>query len=162
RAEFVADLLHTGPNQGTAGRRTVVRAALTLARGPDAARAAINPGTSIFLKPAWELISRDAVTSGHGIGKSTLVAWVMLAISFDQALTAVKKTLERHDFAVLDEVDVRKAVKDHVGVDFRPYVGVEHSDCFGTPCGTVRTYPPVSNIVIQDQDQGFVEVSAVD
>lgn len=87
-----------------------------------------------------------------------------LAMSFDQALTATKKTLEEHDFAVLAEANVRQALKQHLGVDFRPYTVLSTCSLKLLRHTCDRPDAPVwlSNIVIQDQGQGFVEVSAVD
>jgi uncharacterized protein (DUF302 family) len=88
-----------------------------------------------------------------------------LAMSFDQAVAATKTTLERQEFAVLAEADVREALKQHLGVDFRRYTVL--STCSlnvlrHTLRDTQDTPVWLSNIVIQDQGQGCVEVSAVD
>jgi uncharacterized protein (DUF302 family) len=42
--------------------------------------------------------------------------------SFEDAVLATKDALKRHGFEVLTEIDMRRAFKRHLGVDFRPYL----------------------------------------
>src|SRR5262249_31647846 len=75
--------------------------------------------------------------------------------------------LKRHDFAILAEVNVREALKQHLDIDFRPYVVVS-ACCLKLLRPSLQAggqnAPPVwlSNVVVQDQGQGYVDISAVD
>jgi uncharacterized protein (DUF302 family) len=89
-----------------------------------------------------------------------------VAMTFPQALAAAKQALKRHDFAILAEVDVREALKQHLAVDFRPYVVVSACSLklLRRTLQADGQKAPVwlSNVVVQDQGQGYVDVSAVD
>jgi uncharacterized protein (DUF302 family) len=85
--------------------------------------------------------------------------------SFDDAVTSAKQALERHDFRVLTEVNMEENFKK-ANLDFRPYLilgacnpqltyrALQAEDKVGTmlPC----------NVVVQRNDDGSVEISAVD
>jgi uncharacterized protein (DUF302 family) len=85
--------------------------------------------------------------------------------SFDDAVTSAKQALERHDFRVLTEVNMEETFKK-ANLDFRPYLilgacnpqltyrALQAEDKVGTmlPC----------NLVVQRNDDGSVEISAVD
>jgi len=87
-------------------------------------------------------------------------------MSFDDAVTSTKKALKRHNYRVLTEIDMKANFKKELNVEFRPYliIGVcnpqlsyralQAEDKLGTmlPC----------NVVLQQQDDGRVEVSAID
>jgi len=87
-------------------------------------------------------------------------------MSFDEALTSVKAALRRHNFRVLAEINMKENFKTGLDIKFRPYVilgacipqltyrALEAEDKIGTllPC----------NIVVQRQQDGKVEISAVD
>jgi uncharacterized protein (DUF302 family) len=86
-------------------------------------------------------------------------------MSFDDAVNCVKQALQRHNFRVLTEINMEENFKK-ANLDFRPYLilgacnpqltyrALQAEDKVGTmlPC----------NIVVQQKDDGNVEVSAVD
>jgi uncharacterized protein (DUF302 family) len=85
--------------------------------------------------------------------------------NFTDALSRVREALQAEGFGVISEIDLAKALKDKIGVDFRPYVilgacnpalaheALQLEDKVGTmlPC----------NVVVQQTPQG-VEVAAID
>jgi len=85
--------------------------------------------------------------------------------SFDDAIGIVTAALKEKGFGVLTTIDVKKTLKEKIGVDFRPYTilgacnpnyahqALQHESKIGTmlPC----------NVVVEAVDGG-VEVSAVD
>jgi uncharacterized protein (DUF302 family) len=89
-----------------------------------------------------------------------------LAVPFDEAVAATVAALQKHGFGVLTEIDVQATLKKKLDVAFRPYrilgacnptmayqaLGIE--DKIGTmlPC----------NVIVQQHEDGKVEVSAVD
>jgi uncharacterized protein (DUF302 family) len=87
-------------------------------------------------------------------------------MSFDDAVASTKETLKRHDFRVVMHIDMRDHFKKSLDVDFRPYTilgacnpslsyrALQVEDKIGTmlPC----------NIVLQQQEDGRIEISAVD
>jgi uncharacterized protein (DUF302 family) len=87
-------------------------------------------------------------------------------MGFDDAVASTKAALKRHDFRVLAEIDMKDNLKKSLNVDFRPYLilgacnpqltyrALQQEDKIGTmlPC----------NIVVQQQEDSRVEVSAVD
>lgn len=86
--------------------------------------------------------------------------------TFDDAIDQVTKALAAEGFGVLTEIDVAATLKKKIDVDFRPYrilgacnPGFAHKallaeDKIGTmlPC----------NVIVQQHDDGKVEVTAVD
>ncbi len=86
-------------------------------------------------------------------------------MSFDDAVNSVKRVLRRHDFRVLTEINMEDNFKK-ANLSFRPYLilgacnpqltyrALQAEDKVGTmlPC----------SIVVQQKDDGNVEVSAVD
>ena len=87
-------------------------------------------------------------------------------MSFDDAVASTKEALKRHSFGVLTQIDMRDILKKRLNVDFRPYLilgaydpqltyrVLRVEDKIGTmlPC----------NIVLQQHEDGRVEISAVD
>ncbi len=85
---------------------------------------------------------------------------------FDDAVASTKESLQRHNLRVLTEIDMKDNFKNALNVDFRPYLilgvwdpqltyrALQAEDKVGTmlPC----------NIVLQQQEGGRVDVSAVD
>lgn len=85
---------------------------------------------------------------------------------FDQAITEVTEALKGEGFGILTEIDVKETLKKKLDVDFRKYKilgacnpGFAHKallaeDHIGTmlPC----------NVIVQEHDNGKVEISAVD
>ncbi|MGA8653998.1 MAG: DUF302 domain-containing protein [Xanthobacteraceae bacterium] len=87
-------------------------------------------------------------------------------MSFDDAVASTKEALKRHNFRVLTEINMKDNLKEGLDVDFRPYLilgvcnpeltyrALEAEDKLGAllPC----------NVIVQRQENGNVEVSAVD
>jgi uncharacterized protein (DUF302 family) len=87
-------------------------------------------------------------------------------MTFDDAVMSTKEALKRHNFRVITEIDMKDNFKKGLNVDFRPYLilgtcnpelsyrALQAEDKIGTmlPC----------NVVVQQQEDGRVEVSAVD
>ncbi len=87
-------------------------------------------------------------------------------VPFDRAIEAVTKALADKGFGVLTTIDVNATLKKKLNVQFRPYTilgacspnfayqALQHEDKIGTmlPC----------NVIVQQRDDGTVEVSAVD
>lgn len=89
-----------------------------------------------------------------------------VALPFDEAVERVKGELKKEGFGVLTEIDVRKTLKDKLGVDFRPYrilgacnapyayQALQAEDKIGTmlPC----------SVIVQELAPGRVEAAAID
>lgn len=89
-----------------------------------------------------------------------------LSLSFDQAISRVVEGLKEEGFGILTEIDVKDTLKKKIGVDFRKYKilgacnpqyayqALQAEDKIGTmlPC----------NVIVQEVEEGAVEVSAVD
>ena len=89
-----------------------------------------------------------------------------LAVDFDKALQRVTDALKVEGFGVLTQIDVKKTMHEKIGVTFRNYMilgacnpklthdALSLEDKIGTmlPC----------NVVVQQRDDGKVEISAVD
>ena len=87
-------------------------------------------------------------------------------MGFDDAIVSTKEALKRHNFRVISEIDMQKTFKKALDVDFRRYLilgacnpqlsyrALQAQDKIETmlPC----------NVVLQQQEDGRVEVSAVD
>jgi len=85
---------------------------------------------------------------------------------FDAAVAATTAALKNHGFGVLTQIDVKDTLHKKIGADFRPYLilgacnpklayqALTLEDKIGTmlPC----------NVVVQQGDDGRVEISAVD
>lgn len=86
--------------------------------------------------------------------------------SFDERVEAVTEALQNEGFGVLSDIDVKATIKKKLDVDFRNYrilgacnpafarEALEVEDKVGTmlPC----------NVIVQQLDNGTVEVAAVD
>jgi len=86
--------------------------------------------------------------------------------SFNEAVAATKEALKRHHFRVLAEIDMKDNLKKGLNVEFRPYL------ILGA-CNPELTYRALKaedklgvllpcNVIVQRQENGNVEVSAVD
>jgi uncharacterized protein (DUF302 family) len=89
-----------------------------------------------------------------------------LDLPFDQALERVTEALKREGFGILTDIDVKATLKSKLGADFRAYRilgacnpplafrALQVEDKIGTmlPC----------NVIVQEDQRGGVEVSAVD
>jgi len=87
-------------------------------------------------------------------------------LPFDAAVDAATESLKRQGFGVLTQIDVRETLRKKLDVAFRPYLilgacnpvmahqALQLEDKIGTmlPC----------NVVVQQRDDGKVEISAVD
>ncbi len=87
-------------------------------------------------------------------------------LSVDEAVARTVEALKAEGFGVLTEIDIKKALKEKIGVDFRDYrilgacnpplayQALQAEDKIGTmlPC----------NVVVQATEDGGCEVSAVD
>ena len=85
---------------------------------------------------------------------------------FDDAVACTKEVLKQHNFRVVSEIDMKDNFKKALNLEFRPYLvlgacnpqltyrALQAEDKIGTmlPC----------TIVVQQHDDGRVEVSAVD
>ena len=86
--------------------------------------------------------------------------------SFDQAIKEATDRLKDEGFGVLTEIDVKETLKKKLDVDFKKYrilgacnpefahQALQHEDKIGTmlPC----------NVIVEEHEDGSVEVSAVD
>jgi len=90
----------------------------------------------------------------------------LVSSDFDETVERTMEVLQENGFGVLTTIDVQATLKAKINEDFRPYVilgacnpGFAHKallaeDKIGTmlPC----------NVIIQQHDDGTIEVSAVD
>lgn len=86
--------------------------------------------------------------------------------TFDQAIDKVTEELKEEGFGVLTEIDVTDTLKKKLDVDFKKYrilgacnpefahLALQHEDKIGTmlPC----------NVIVEEHEDGSVEISAVD
>jgi uncharacterized protein (DUF302 family) len=88
------------------------------------------------------------------------------AMTFEEALGRVATELKKEGFGILTEIDVQETLKKKLNVDFRrykilgacnppfAYQALQAEDKIGLmlPC----------NVIVQEQTEGAVEVSAID
>lgn len=91
---------------------------------------------------------------------------VLTNVTFDEAIEKVTEELKKEGFGVLTEIDVKETLKKKLDVDFKPYrilgacnpgfahKALQSEDKIGVflPC----------NVIVEQQDNGSIEVSAVD
>jgi uncharacterized protein (DUF302 family) len=91
---------------------------------------------------------------------------IMIGKSFDEAIELVTSELKKEGFGVLTEIDVKETLKKKIDVDFKKYTilgacnphfaykALKSEDKIGVflPC----------NVVVEEHDNGEVEVSIVD
>ncbi|TVQ21297.1 MAG: DUF302 domain-containing protein [Leptolyngbya sp. DLM2.Bin15] len=90
----------------------------------------------------------------------------VLPVSFDEAIALVTEALKAEGMGVLTEIDVQGAFKKKLDIDFRQYriLGACHPQVAyqmlqaDDKAGVL--YP--CNVVVQEHDDGRVEVSAID
>jgi len=89
-----------------------------------------------------------------------------LDVTYDEAIVRATEELKKEGFGILTEIDVKEALKKKLDVDFRKYKilgacnpsfaykALQAEDKIGTmlPC----------NVIVQETDDGKVEVSAID
>ncbi len=86
--------------------------------------------------------------------------------SFGDAVLATKDALKRHGFEVIAEIDMRKAFKKNLALDFRPYFVL----CAYDPTLAHRAVQIADemgsalfcNVVVQQKKNGHVDISAAD
>jgi uncharacterized protein (DUF302 family) len=89
-----------------------------------------------------------------------------LDTSFEEAVTQVTEALKKEGMGVLTEIDVQATLKKKIDVDFRKYkiLGACHPviahQMLQTDDKAGVFYP--CNVVVQEHEDGTVEVSAVD
>lgn len=90
----------------------------------------------------------------------------IIKFSFDEAIAAVTEALKKEGFGILTEIDVQVTLKKKLNVDFKgykilgacnphfAYEALKLEDKIGAmlPC----------NVVVQEQADGRIEVSAID
>lgn len=87
-------------------------------------------------------------------------------LTFDQAVDNTTEALKREGFGVLTEIDIKDTLKKKLDVDFRKY------KILGA-CNPSQAYKALTaeehiglmlpcNVIVQEYDNGDVEVSAVD
>jgi uncharacterized protein (DUF302 family) len=90
----------------------------------------------------------------------------VLDTSFEEAITQVTNALKEEGMGVLTEIDVQATLKKKIDVDFRKYkiLGACHPviayQMLQTDDKAGVFYP--CNVVVQEHEDGTVEVSAVD
>lgn len=89
-----------------------------------------------------------------------------LGATFDEAVARTRDALGAEGFGVITEIDVQKTLKTKLGVDFRRYL------ILGA-CNPALAYEALKleanvgamlpcNVVVQEADDGGIEVSAID
>jgi uncharacterized protein (DUF302 family) len=90
----------------------------------------------------------------------------MLEIPFEQAIAQVTAALQREGFGTLTDIDVKATLKKKIDVDFRPYriLGACHPliayQMLQIDDKAAVFYP--CNVVVQEREDGRIEVSAID
>lgn len=86
--------------------------------------------------------------------------------NFDSAIATVTEELKKEGFGVLTEIDVKETLKKKLDVDFRKYkiLGAcnppfAHLALTAEP--NIGTMLPC-NVIVQEHEEGRIEVSAVD
>ena len=89
-----------------------------------------------------------------------------LAVAFDEAVEKVTAELKREGFGVLTDIDVKKTLKEKLGVDFRKYrilgacnPSFAHEALLAED--KIGTMLPCS-VIVQELADGRVEVAAID
>jgi uncharacterized protein (DUF302 family) len=85
---------------------------------------------------------------------------------FDETVERTMEVLQENGFGVLTTIDVQATLKAKINADFRPYVilgacnpGLAHKALLAE--SRIGTMLPC-NVIVQQHDDGTVEVSAVD
>lgn len=87
-------------------------------------------------------------------------------LPFDEAIEKATEALKEKGFGVLTTIDVKATLKKKIDADFRPYTilgacnpGFAHKALLAEP--HIGTMLPC-NVIVQEREDGKVEVSAVD
>lgn len=85
---------------------------------------------------------------------------------FDEAIELVTDELKKEGFGVLSEIDVSQTLKNRIGVDFRKYkilgaCNPQFAHKALTADNQLGVFLPC-NVVVQEHENGSVEVTAVD
>ncbi len=85
--------------------------------------------------------------------------------TFDDVITKVKDELSKEGFGVLTEIDIKNTLKNKLDVEFRKYTilgacNPEYAHNALQAESKVGTMLPC-NVIVQEQEDGTVEVSAV-
>ena len=89
-----------------------------------------------------------------------------IKLPFDEAIEKVTEALKNEGFGILTEIDVQATLKKKLNVDFRPY------KILGA-CNPPFAYEALKlevkigtmlpcNVIVQEQADGIIEVSAID
>ena len=90
----------------------------------------------------------------------------VLNTSFEEAISSVTEELKRNGFGIMSDIDVKKALKEKLNVDFRKYrilgacnppfayraMQIEDKIGLMMPC----------NVIVQELDEGKIEIAAID
>jgi len=89
-----------------------------------------------------------------------------VSLPFEEAIDRTKAVLKENGFGVLTEIDIQSTLKEKIGVDFRKYrilgacnPGYAHKALSSE--GHIGLMLPC-NVVVQEHENGTVEVSAID
>jgi uncharacterized protein (DUF302 family) len=89
-----------------------------------------------------------------------------VSLPFEEAIDRTKAVLKENGFGVLTEIDIQSTLKEKIGVDFRKYrilgacnPGYAHKALSSE--GHIGLMLPC-NVVVQEHENGRVEVSAID
>lgn len=89
-----------------------------------------------------------------------------VSMNFDEAIDRTKAVLKENGFGVLTEIDIQSTLKEKIGADFRKYrilgacnPGYAHKALSSE--GHIGLMLPC-NVVVQEHENGVVEVSAID
>jgi uncharacterized protein (DUF302 family) len=91
---------------------------------------------------------------------------VLKGKGFDEAIELVTAGLKTEGFGILSEIDVSETLKNRIGVDFRKYkilgaCNPHFAHKALTAEDKVGVFLPC-NVVVQEHENGLVEVTAVD
>ena len=86
--------------------------------------------------------------------------------NFEDAIEKVTEELQKEGFGILTEIDIKATLKNKLDVDFRKYIilgacnpSFAHKALLSE--NKIGTMLPC-NVIVQENDEGKVEVSAVD
>ncbi len=97
---------------------------------------------------------------------STYYFTKVIDLPFDEAIARTTEELKKEGFGILTEIDVQTTLKNKLDVDFRPYrilgaCNPPFAHKALTAESKIGTMLPC-NVVVQQMENGRVEVSAID